>query len=92
MRFLFDLCDHNKDGYIDFDEFESLYRILGLKRGNIILAFKELDVNKDGKLSKLEMYDAIANYFSDSNATRAFNLFGQFETLSDDYVQKLIAV
>ena len=38
VRFLFDLFDHNRDGYIDFDEFEMLYKILGLNRGNIKLS------------------------------------------------------
>ena len=92
VRFLFDLCDHNKDGFIDFDEFETLYRILGLKRGNIIFAFKELDINRDGRLSKAEMYDAINGYFSASNATANSNVFGQLRTVSDDYINKLITV
>ena len=92
VRFLFDLCDHNKDGFIDFDEFETLYRILGLKRGNIISAFKELDINRDGRLSKAEMYDAINGYFSSSHATAGANVFGQLRTVSDDYINKLITV
>lgn len=92
VRFLFDLCDHNKDGYIDFDEFETLYRILGLNRSNIIFAFKELDVNKDGKLSKSEMYHAINDFFSSSNATVNSNVFGEFKTLSDAYLNKLVTV
>lgn len=92
VRFLFDLCDHNKDGYIDFDEFETLYRILGLDRGNIIFAFKQLDINKDGRLSKSELYEAIKEYFSASNATINTYVFGQFKTMSDDYITKLITV
>ncbi|MEO9871819.1 EF-hand domain-containing protein [Ekhidna sp.] len=92
VRFLFDLFDQNKDGVIDFDEFESLYRILGLNRANIIFAFKQLDVNKDGVLSKAEMYDAISNYFSSSNATINNYTFGQFRSLSDEYLEKVLAV
>ncbi len=90
VRFLFDLCDHNKDGFIDFDEFETLYRILGLKRGTIIFAFKELDINRDGRLSKSEMYDAINEYFSSSNATINNHIFGQLENINDEYFSKLI--
>lgn len=92
VRFLFDLFDHNKDGFIDFDEFETLYKILGLNRANIIFAFKELDVNRDGVLSKGELYDAINDYFSSSNATINSYVFGQFRSLSDDYMNKLLTV
>ncbi len=92
VRFLFDLFDYNHDGFIDFDEFESLYQILGLNRANTIFAFKQLDVNKDGVLSKVEIYEAITHYFSASNATINSYVFGQFRTLSQDYFNKLIAV
>ena len=92
VRFLFDLCDHNKDGSIDFDEFETLYQILGLKRGNIIFAFKQLDENRDGRLSKSEMYNAIKEFFSSSNATINNYLFGQYHAVSDFYMNKLITV
>ncbi len=92
VRFLFDLCDHNKDGFIDFDEFETLYRILGLKRGSIIYAFKELDVNRDGRLSKSEMYEAINDYFSSSNATINKHVFGQLESIDHEYMTKLITI
>lgn len=92
VRFLFDLGDHNKDGYIDFDEFETIYKILGLSRANTIFAFKELDNNRDGKLSKLEIYEAITNFFSDSHAARETYLFGHIEKMGEDYVQKLMTV
>lgn len=92
VRFLFELFDQNDDGVIDFDEFEALYRILGLNRANIIFAFKQLDVNKDGVLSKSEMYEAINNYFSSSNATIENYTFGHYRTLSNDYFNKLIEV
>ena len=89
VRFLFDLFDQNHDGVIDFDEFESLYQILGLNRSNIIFAFKQLDVNKDGVLSKSELYEAISNYFSASNATIENYTFGQYKALSREYLDKL---
>lgn len=92
VRFLFDLFDHNKDGFLDFDEFESLYQILGLNRGNIIFAFKQLDINKDGVLSKAELYEAISDYFSSSNATINNYVFGQYKSLSADYINKIITV
>ncbi len=92
VRFLFDLFDHNKDGFIDFDEFESLYQILGLKRANIIFAFKQLDVNKDGRLSKGELHDAINDFFSSSRATIDNYVFGEYKTLDDDYINKLFTV
>ncbi|MEO9484540.1 MAG: EF-hand domain-containing protein [Ekhidna sp.] len=92
VRFLFDLFDHNKDGFIDFDEFESLYQILGLNRGNIIFAFKQLDVNKDGVLSKAEMHDAINDFFSSSNAAINNYAFGQYKEISHEYINKLITV
>lgn len=90
VRFLFDLCDHNKDGFIDFDEFETLYKILGLNRGSIIHAFKELDINRDGRLSKSEMYEAINEYFSSSNATINNHIFGQLQNIDVDYMRKLV--
>lgn len=92
VRFMFDLCDHNRDGFIDFDEFELLYRIFGLNRGNIINAFKQLDDNKDGRLSKAELYEAISNYFSSSNATIGSHLFGKLDSMNEDYLGKLITV
>ncbi len=90
VRFLYDLFDQNKDGVIDYDEFESLYRILGLSRANIIYAFKQLDINKDGVISKAEMYDAMRNYFSSSNATIENYTFGQFRSLGDEYLNKMM--
>ena len=92
VRFLFDLCDHNKDGFIDFDEFETIYKILGMNRGNIIFAFRELDHNRDGKLSKAELYDAISSFFSVRDGLNQNYVFGQFKTLSDEYISKLVTV
>lgn len=92
VRFLFDLCDHNRDGFIDFDEFEILYKILGLNRGSTIAAFKNLDINRDGKLSKAEIYEGINGFFSSSNATLKKYVFGQYKYLSEDYLNKLITV
>lgn len=90
MKFLFDLCDHNKDGEIDFDEFGTLYKILGLNRKETLYAFKYLDVNKDCVLSKMEMYNAIKEFFSSSNATINTYVFGQYESIGDEYFEKLI--
>ena len=89
MKFLFDLCDHNKDGEIDFDEFGTLYKILGLNRKETLYAFKYLDVNRDCVLSKFEMYNAIKEFFSSSNATINNYVFGQYETIGNDYYEKL---
>lgn len=92
MKFLFDLCDHNQDGEIDFDEFGTIYKILGLSRKETLYAFKYLDTNKDCVLSKLEMYNAIKEFFSASNATINNYVFGQYETISDEYFEKLNVV
>ncbi|GAB4229230.1 MAG: hypothetical protein Tsb0034_00830 [Ekhidna sp.] len=92
VRFLFDLCDHNRDGFIDFDEFETIYQILGLSRGDTIYAFKSLDANRDGVLSKMEIYTAIAEFFSSSNATINTYVFGQYRSLDDGYINKLLTV
>lgn len=92
MKFLFDLCDHNKDGEIDFDEFGTLYKIMGLNRKETLYAFKYLDVNRDCVLSKMEMYNAIKEFFSASNATINNYVFGQYESISEDYYRKLEAV
>lgn len=92
VRFLFDLCDHNKDGYIDFDEFETLYKILGLPRSNIIFAFKAMDENRDGRLSKPEMYNAISDFFYARNESDANYIFGQFKHLSNEYLTKILTV
>lgn len=92
VRFMFDMFDYNRDGFIDFDEFESLYQILGLNRANIIFAFKQLDINKDGRLSKPELYEAITNYFSSSNATINNYVFGQFRVIGDDYIDRMMSV
>ena len=91
MKFLFDLCDHNKDGEIDFDEFGTLYKILGLNRKETLYAFKYLDVNRDCVLSKFEMYNAIKEFFSSSNATINNYVFGQYESISDEYYNMLNA-
>ncbi|NQZ78572.1 MAG: EF-hand domain-containing protein [Ekhidna sp.] len=92
VRFMFDLCDHNRDGFIDFDEFELLYSIFGLNRSNIISAFKQLDENRDGRLSKSELYEAIGNFFSSSNATIGSHLFGKIDSMNEDYLNKILTV
>ena len=91
MKFLIDLCDHNKDGEIDFDEFGTLYKILGLNRKETLYAFKYLDVNRDCVLSKIEIYNAIKEFFSSSNATINNYVFGQYESINDEYFEKLIS-
>ena len=91
MKFLIDLCDHNKDGEIDFDEFGTLYKILGLSRKETLYAFTYLDVNRDCVLSKIEIYNAIKEFFSSSNATINNYVFGQYESINDDYLEKLIS-
>ncbi|MEM6641996.1 MAG: hypothetical protein AAF616_03370 [Bacteroidota bacterium] len=89
MKFLFDLCDHNQDGEIDFDEFGTLYKILGLSRKETLHAFKYLDANRDCVLSKFEMYNAIKEFFSASNATINNYMFGQYEAISEEYYQQI---
>ncbi len=91
MKFLIDLCDHNKDGEIDFDEFGTLYKILGLNRKETLYAFKYLDENRDCVLSKIELYNAIKEFFSSSNATINNYVFGQYESIPESYFDKLIS-
>lgn len=91
VRFMFDLCDHNKDGYIDYNEFKILSNVVGIKEEDIQYAFAKLDENKDDKISRIEIYQAIREFFESEEVTNKDYVFGNYNKIDDAYVSKLLS-
>ncbi len=58
---LFEACDVNQTGFIDRDEFQALCADLDLTPDEFDQIFTELDVDKDGSISKSDFREGFEN-------------------------------
>jgi Ca2+-binding EF-hand superfamily protein len=78
---MFMCADTNNDGVVSFDEFKAWLSALGLTdEEDIKFAFKMIDENGDGELSKAELCEACAHYYMDAEDTKGYkHFYGKFE-------------
>lgn len=69
--------DQDQDGFIDVSEFALFHKIFGADPKWSVEAFKHLDKNGDGKLSRDEFIDAGEQYFCDQEENEGMNFWGQ---------------
>lgn len=81
---LFDNFDADKDGYIDLDEFIDLFVAYRIEVRFAAKAFRKIDRNKDGLISRGELITAVKEFFRSNDPDAPGNwLFGSGERLSE---------
>ncbi len=74
---LFDNFDTDKDGYIDLDEFIDLFVAYRIEVRFAAKAFRKIDRNKDGLISRGELITAVKEFFRSEDPEAPGNwLFG----------------
>ena len=72
----FDVIDTNHDGFIQWDEFEMLFKIIVLKPETAKASFEMIDTNKDGVISKEEYIAAAVEFFTSKKDSPANVFYG----------------
>jgi Ca2+-binding EF-hand superfamily protein len=77
---MFTCADADQDGVVSFDEFQVWVSVLGVTdQDDVNFAFRMIDENKDGVLSKEELGEAMAHYYMDPEDGPYKHFYGQFE-------------
>ncbi len=80
VGFFFDLFDENKDGYISAEEYADLFMIYHIDIKYSAKSFVNLDINKDGRLSRTELLFAFETFVTSDDPTMKGNwIFGDWE-------------
>jgi Ca2+-binding EF-hand superfamily protein len=78
---LYDVLDVDKDGFLDLEEYKTMYKIYGF--GNESLAteiFSKLDFDGDDKIRKNDVMNLVADFYLSDNPVAPGNLFfGSYE-------------
>ncbi len=78
--YVFDFFDHNRDGFITKDEYESFFEIFKLDSQYCDRSFSMLDTNSDDKVSRYEMLAAIEDFLISDDPDSSGNwAFGNWE-------------
>lgn len=85
IKYVFDFFDINRDGFIDFNEFQELYNVFGIEDRQIIFAFLKLDSNQDGLLSRAELDYSLLAFFTKMEVDDLNYMFGEFHQPSQYY-------
>ena len=75
LPLFFNAVDANEDGFIQLDEFEMFFDLLGLDAKTADASFKAIDTNNDGLLSKEEFLEAGVQFFTTDDKNNPTNLF-----------------
>ncbi|MEV0647389.1 EF-hand domain-containing protein [Phytomonospora sp. NPDC050363] len=70
-----DLCDADGDGEISLEEFRAAHRASGASDADAAKAFKRMDTNGDGRISRSETAKAAHEYFTSEDPKAAGNSF-----------------
>ncbi len=80
VGFFFDLFDENKDGYISAEEYADLFLIYHIDIKYSAKSFINLDINKDGRLSRNELIFAFETFIvSDDPKQKGNWIFGDWD-------------
>lgn len=83
VHHIFMLFDENRDNFISLQEYMNLFMTFRLEIRYSAKAFTKLDLNRDGLISREELYLGVEQFFRSSNeADRGNWLFGSWEPLS----------
>lgn len=79
---IFLLFDENRDNYISLQEYINLFMTFRLEIRYSAKAFTKLDLNRDGFISREELYLGVEQFFRSAREEDRGNwLFGSWETL-----------
>lgn len=79
-KFIFDLFDQDKDGYISLDEYIDMFTIYNIDVKYSAKSFLRLDSNGDEQLSKVELYNAVTDFFISTDGEADGNwIFGNWD-------------
>ena len=80
IGFFFDLFDENKDGYISAEEYADLFLIYHIDIKYSAKSFINLDINRDGRLSRNELIYAFETFITaDDPKVRGNWIFGNWQ-------------
>jgi hypothetical protein len=81
IDFIFDLFDENGDGYISDQEYRDLFQIFGIDQCDFEKSFEDLEIFKDGRLSRNELQHGIETFLTSENPEEKGNwIFGNWKT------------
>jgi Ca2+-binding EF-hand superfamily protein len=79
MNLIFDVFDTNGDGQISPKEWSELFQVYNIHPAYAPTAFKQLDANEDGSLSKAEILEFVDEFFCGDTADSPANaMFGPY--------------
>ncbi len=90
-RYLFEIFDEDKNGYIDYDEFKEIFRIYGIDEKHSYVAFIRLDLNQDNLLSRYEIYQALDTFFYSNSTDDRNYVFGMFNSVMPSYISNILS-
>lgn len=80
IGFIFDLFDDNHDGYLSTDEYVDMFVVYGIDIKYSAKAFLKLDLNKDDKLSRNELFHSFEMFLTSDDPNQPGNwIFGKWE-------------
>lgn len=80
IGYLFDLFDHNRDGYISIEEYRDIFDIYEIDQFFVVKSFNNLDLNKDKRLSKQELNKAVETFLTSDDPLMKGNwIFGNWD-------------
>ena len=78
--YIFDLFDVDKNGIISLDEYVDMFTIYHIDVKYSAKSFLNLDTNNDDSISKVELFNAVTDFFISDDTDAAGNwIFGNWE-------------
>lgn len=81
FNFMFDFFDQNRDGFIQYGEYQDFFEIFGIDDTYFEESFELIDVNKKGKLSRYDLMLSLEEFLKSDDQEDAGNwIFGYWES------------